>query len=56
MLAEHLCDCDTADVKDAVNNVRFFIVTETLHYALEKMCHFLSAYGINIEYRAVDCV
>ncbi len=54
--AEHLCDFGEEAVRDAVKNVRFFIVTETLHYALEKMCHFLSAYGLNICYIAVDCV
>lgn len=54
--ADHLCDFGAEAVRDAVKDVRFFIVTETLHYALEKMCHFLWAYGINIEYRAVDCV
>ena len=54
--AESLWEYGEEAIRDAVKNVRFFIVTETLHYALEKMCHFLGAYGINVEYRAVDCV
>lgn len=54
--ADHLCDFGAEAVRDAVKDVRFFIVTETLHYALEKMDHFLWAYGINIKYLAVDCV
>lgn len=54
--AEHLCDFGEETVRDAVNNIRFFIVTETLHYALEEMCHFFGAYGINIECLAADCV
>ncbi len=54
--AEHLCDFGEEAVREAVKDVRFFIVTETLHHSLEKMCHFLGAYGINIEYLAVDCV
>ena len=49
-------DLSVEHVRDALKNVRFFIVTETLHYSLEKMCYFLQAYGLNIRYLALDCL
>jgi len=54
--AQNLLEHGEEAIREAVKNVRFFIVTETLHHALEKMCHFLQAYGINVECIAVDCV
>ena len=53
--------CDPRDVSDKqlideVTNVRMFIVGDVYSEAVEKMCKFLKAHGININYISLDCI
>ena len=51
---DNLYDFSNKEVRDAVKNVRLFIVTPELHYSIVKMCDFLEAYGITISYIALN--